>query len=64
MIDLDMNGIGIGIYLGPSILDHSCAPNAVANFEGINIIIRTIEDIPCLDWSQVIFSYCLLLAQL
>ncbi|XP_076232272.1 SET and MYND domain containing, class 3 isoform X3 [Calliopsis andreniformis] len=55
--DLDMNGIGIGIYLGPSILDHSCAPNAIANFEGTNIVIRTIEDIPCLDWSQIRISY-------
>ncbi|XP_076183551.1 SET and MYND domain containing, class 3 isoform X2 [Ptiloglossa arizonensis] len=36
---------------------HSCAPNAVATFEGITIIIRTIEDLPCLDWSQIRISY-------
>nr|XP_031844235.1 histone-lysine N-methyltransferase SMYD3 isoform X3 [Nomia melanderi] len=57
IFDLDMNSIGIGIYLGPSIIDHSCVPNAVATFEGPNIIIRTIEYLPCLDWSQIRISY-------
>ncbi|XP_043253965.1 histone-lysine N-methyltransferase ASHR1 [Colletes gigas] len=57
IIDLDMNSIGVGIYLGPSIIDHSCAPNAVSIFEGTTIIIRTIEDLPCLDWSQIRISY-------
>ncbi|KAF3430778.1 hypothetical protein E2986_00344 [Frieseomelitta varia] len=37
--NLDTN-IGVGIYLAPSILDHSCKPNAVAIFEGITIIIK------------------------
>lgn len=54
IFDLDMNSIGVGIYLAPSIVDHSCVPNAVATFEGTTISIRTIEDLPCLDWSQVI----------
>ncbi|XP_017789318.1 PREDICTED: histone-lysine N-methyltransferase SMYD3 [Habropoda laboriosa] len=57
ILDLDMNSIGIGIYLGPSVMDHSCKPNAVATFEGATIIIRTIEDLPCLDWSQIRISY-------
>ncbi|XP_043795261.1 histone-lysine N-methyltransferase SMYD3 isoform X1 [Apis laboriosa] len=55
--DLDMNNIGAGIYLGPSILDHSCKPNAVATFEGTTIIIRTTEDLPYLDLSQIRISY-------
>ena len=52
--NLDIN-IGVGIYLAPSILDHSCKPNAVAIFEGITIIVKTIEDLPSLDLSQASF---------
>ncbi|XP_053988242.1 histone-lysine N-methyltransferase SMYD3-like isoform X1 [Hylaeus volcanicus] len=57
IFDQNMTTIGVGIYLGPSIIDHSCAPNAVAIFEGTTVIIRTIEDLPCLDWSQIRISY-------
>ncbi|XP_012275467.1 histone-lysine N-methyltransferase SMYD3 isoform X2 [Orussus abietinus] len=57
ILDPEMNSIGVGIYLAPSILDHSCAPNAVAVFEGTTIFIRALEDIPQLDWSQVKISY-------
>ncbi|XP_076673867.1 SET and MYND domain containing, class 3 isoform X4 [Andrena cerasifolii] len=57
IVDLDMNSIGVGIYLGPSIIDHSCVPNAVATFEGTTIIIRAVEDLPCLDWSKIRISY-------
>lgn len=52
ILDLNMNTIGAGIYLGASVIDHSCKPNAVAVFEGTTIIIRTIVDLPSLDWSQ------------
>lgn len=52
-----MNSIGTGIYLAASILDHSCKPNAVATFEGPQISIRLIEDIPELDWSKIKISY-------
>ena len=27
ILDPDMNTLGVGVYLGPSILDHSCKPN-------------------------------------
>ncbi|CAL7947993.1 unnamed protein product [Xylocopa violacea] len=54
---MDMSSIGVGIYLGASVIDHSCKPNTVATFEGTTIIIRTVEDIPCLDWSQIRISY-------
>ncbi|XP_076289128.1 SET and MYND domain containing, class 3 isoform X2 [Lasioglossum baleicum] len=57
ILNLDMNSIGVGIYLGPSIIDHSCTPNAVATFEGSTLLIRTIQDLPCLDWSQIRISY-------
>ena len=35
-----------GIYLGASIVDHSCCPNANVIFEGRNIVIRALTDIP------------------
>ncbi|XP_046817010.1 histone-lysine N-methyltransferase SMYD3 isoform X1 [Vespa crabro] len=57
ILDPDMNSIGVGIYLAPSVIDHSCKPNAVAVFEGTTIIIRTLEDLPCLNWSQIKISY-------
>lgn len=53
ILNSDMNSIGVGIYVGASIIDHSCKPNAVAVFEGTTILIRALEDIPRLDWSQV-----------
>lgn len=53
ILDSDMNSIGVGIYLGPSVIDHSCKPNAAAVFEGTTIFIRALEDIPRLDWSKV-----------
>ncbi|EFN77865.1 SET and MYND domain-containing protein 3 [Harpegnathos saltator] len=52
ILDLDMNSIGVGIYLGASVIDHSCKPNAVVTFEGTTIIVRTLIDLPYLDWSQ------------
>ena len=55
ILDMDMNSIGSGIYIGASIIDHSCEPNAVATFDGKTINIRAIKDMPCLDWKQVIF---------
>lgn len=48
-----MNTIGTGIYLGVSVTDHSCDPNAVATFDGITLNVRAIEDIESLDWSKV-----------
>ncbi|XP_039311446.1 histone-lysine N-methyltransferase SMYD3 isoform X2 [Solenopsis invicta] len=57
ILDVNMNTIGVGIYLGASVMDHSCKPNAVAVFEGTTIIIRTLKDLPCLDWSQIRISY-------
>lgn len=49
----EMQSIGVGIYLGASIIDHSCQPNALATFEGTTLIIRTLETLPELDWSKV-----------
>ncbi|XP_025986254.2 histone-lysine N-methyltransferase ASHR1 isoform X2 [Solenopsis invicta] len=59
--DREMESIGTGLYLGASIIDHSCKPNAIVTFEGTMIIIRTLTDLPSLDWSQVSISYVELL---
>lgn len=48
-----MNSIATAIFLGVSVTDHSCKPNAVATFEGTTLHIHAIEDIECLDWSKV-----------
>lgn len=52
-----MNSIATAIYLGVSITDHSCQPNAVATFEGNELHVHAIEDLPCLDWSKIYISY-------
>lgn len=57
ILDDDLNSIGTGIYLAASILDHSCKPNAVATFDGPQISIRLIEDIPELNWQNIRISY-------
>ncbi|KAL0112790.1 hypothetical protein PUN28_012213 [Cardiocondyla obscurior] len=57
ILDINMNTIGVGIYLGASVMDHSCKPNAIAVFEGTTIIVRTLTDLPFLDWSQIRISY-------
>lgn len=62
ILDPEMNAIGTGIYLGVSVVDHSCKPNAVATFEGTTLSIRLIEDIPSLDWSKIFISYIDLLS--
>lgn len=53
ILDQELNSIATGIYLGVSITDHSCKPNAVATFDGTTLFIRTIEDLPSIDWSKV-----------
>lgn len=61
ILDTDMTSLGVGLYLGPSIIDHSCKPNASATFEGTTIIIKSLCDLPALDWSKVPFcvhSHC------
>lgn len=57
ILDPEMNSIGTGIYLGVSVTDHSCIPNAVVTFEGTRLNLRLTEDIPCLDWSKIFISY-------
>lgn len=58
----ELQSLGTGIYLGASIIDHSCEPTALATFEGTSIFIRTLQDLPELDWSKVKISYIDILA--
>lgn len=51
--DQELHAIGTGMYLAASVLDHSCAPNAVVTFEGTTLFLRTLEKLPSLDWSKV-----------
>ncbi|XP_041369193.1 histone-lysine N-methyltransferase SMYD3-like [Gigantopelta aegis] len=55
--DAEMQAIGTGIYLSPSLLDHSCQPNAVATFTGKTISIRAVSDIEETEPSKVFLSY-------
>ena len=57
IVNGELQCIGTGIYLGPTILDHSCSPNAVATFDGKQINIQLIEDLPFLDWDRIRISY-------
>ncbi|XP_025835508.1 histone-lysine N-methyltransferase SMYD3 [Agrilus planipennis] len=60
--DQEMRSIGTGIYLAASVLDHSCAPNAVPVFQGTTLEIRAIENMSNLDFSKVFISYIDVLA--
>ena len=52
-----MQSVGTGIYLAPSILDHSCSPNAVVTFDGFHLRVQLLEDLPVLDWDSIRISY-------
>ncbi|XP_061169651.1 histone-lysine N-methyltransferase SMYD3-like [Saccostrea echinata] len=53
----EMQPIGTGIYLGPSLLDHRCKPNAVTTFQGRLLHLRAVEPIPNPSPSNVFISY-------
>lgn len=52
-----MQAIGTGIYLAPSIIDHSCSPNAVVTFDGFKLRLQLIQELPTLDWKLIRISY-------
>lgn len=52
-----MQAVGTGIYLAPSILDHSCSPNAVATFDGFKLRIQLTQELPKLEWDSIRISY-------
>ena len=54
--DGEMMAVGVGLYLGPSALDHSCRPNAVVTMEGTKLSLRNIIDVD-LKSQQICISY-------
>jgi hypothetical protein len=62
MTDVDDFAVGWGLYLAPSILNHSCVPNAEANFEGKEIVIRLTVNIENSELSDIFISYISLAA--
>ncbi|XP_026276432.1 histone-lysine N-methyltransferase SMYD3 isoform X2 [Frankliniella occidentalis] len=57
ILDPEMVSIGTGLYIGVSIIDHSCDPTSVAVFTGTTIHIRALQSMPQMDWSKVFITY-------
>jgi len=55
LFDEEMENYGWGLYLGPSILDHSCTPNAMVTFNGNILTVTAMKDLDNLN--QVKISY-------
>ncbi|XP_060083829.1 histone-lysine N-methyltransferase SMYD3-like [Ylistrum balloti] len=55
--DGEMQSIGVAIYLSPSLLDHSCEPNAVATFQGTKLIVRATQNILEPSPANICISY-------
>merc|ERR1711890_102966 len=49
--------IGLGVYLAPSILNHSCSPNAFPEFHGNRLVLRSLADQPEADMDRVTIGY-------
>ena len=48
---------GMAVYLAPSIVDHSCVPNAWVEIVGKKLIMRSTVDIDKVEMKKVFFSY-------
>lgn len=57
VLDNELNSLGTAIYLGASICDHSCRPNAVATFVGTTLEIHALAPMATLNWSKIRISY-------
>ncbi|OQV21084.1 hypothetical protein BV898_04848 [Hypsibius exemplaris] len=49
-------GVGEGLYLGPSVIDHSCEKNAVFLFQGTQILIKAIAPIASLSEARISYT--------
>nr|XP_045584411.1 histone-lysine N-methyltransferase ASHR1-like isoform X2 [Procambarus clarkii] len=49
--------IGSAMYLSASIFDHACKPNCFISFTGKKVQIRTLVDMPVLDYSKCRIGY-------
>uniref|UniRef100_A0A182PMG0 MYND-type domain-containing protein n=1 Tax=Anopheles epiroticus TaxID=199890 RepID=A0A182PMG0_9DIPT len=59
ILDTEMNTIGTGMYIGASIIDHSCRPNVIVSFDGETLKMRLLEDYPEqeLNFRKLFISY-------
>ena len=51
--DAEMETYGWGVYLGPSVLDHSCQPNCVVSFTGKNLTVTTTQQVSSLAEARI-----------
>ena len=49
--------LGMGVFLAPSIVDHSCRPNAEVEFRGNRLVMRSLVDRQDTDIDATFFSY-------
>ncbi|XP_066956830.1 LOW QUALITY PROTEIN: histone-lysine N-methyltransferase SMYD3-like [Macrobrachium rosenbergii] len=57
IFDETMQTFGSGVFLAASIFDHACAPNCYVSFDGRKVQIRSLVDMPELDYSKCRISY-------
>ncbi|XP_050727409.1 histone-lysine N-methyltransferase set-18-like [Eriocheir sinensis] len=55
--DQTMLHIGCAVYLAASIFDHNCSPNCFATFTGLKVEIRSLIDMPDLDFGKCHINY-------
>lgn len=53
--EISRNNIGVGVYLQTSMLNHSCKPNAIVEFDGVDVKVWASEDIS--EGDEVFISY-------
>ena len=51
--DSQMETYGWGVYLGPSVLDHSCQPNCQVTFSGKRLTVSTLQKISSLGEARI-----------
>ena len=51
--DSHMETYGWGVYLGPSVLDHSCQPNCQVSFSGPRLTVSTLQQISSLGEARI-----------
>lgn len=57
ILDTDQNTIGTGIYLGVSVTDHNCRPNAVVTFDGLELHMRSVVPMRRVDFTKIFITY-------
>ncbi|KAG7158937.1 histone-lysine N-methyltransferase ASHR1-like isoform X2 [Homarus americanus] len=57
LLDKTMMNIGSAMYLSASIFDHACKPNCYISFDGKNVQIRALVDMPNFSYSKCRISY-------